>query len=162
MNNESLTAILRSVALLLTAAIAAPAWAADEETDNFQVTMTILDSCTVAADNLDFGSVNALGSAVDTDTTITVNCSVDTAYSVSLDQGLNGTRLMSDGSDTIDYDLYTSAARDSAWGVNVGTDTVDGTGLGSDQVITVYGRVPAQTTPAPAAYQDTVMATIAF
>ena len=85
-----------------------------------------------------------------------------TVYAVSLDQGTNVTRLMSGVSDTVDCELYTAALRSVAWGTNVGVDTVGGVGDGTDQTLTVYGRVPAQATPAPSTYTDSVMATIAF
>ena len=37
-----------------------------------------------------------------------------------------------------------------------------GSGSGNQQVITVYGQVPAQSTPAPGSYSDTITATISF
>ena len=131
-------------------------------TDSFQVSITIADDCTIDADDLDFGSHSAIPADVDVDSTITVNCSVGTNYAVSLDQGGNGTRLMSDGTNDVDYDLYTTALRNVPWGTNVGVDTVGGTGDGTDQVLTVYGRVPSQATPPPAQYTDSITATVAF
>ncbi len=131
-------------------------------TDNFLVTITIADNCTIAAQDLDFGTRTVLNANFDVNSIITVNCSVGTIYTVSLNQGVNGARLMSDGSATVDYELYTSALRVLAWGENVGVDTVSGTGNGANQDLTVYGRVPVQATPAPATYNDTITATIAF
>jgi spore coat protein U-like protein len=48
------------------------------------------------------------------------------------------------------------------WGITIGTDTVSATGNGAAQTHTVYGRVPAQTTPAPATYSDTVTVTVTY
>lgn len=143
-------------------AIWTPSAHAQTATDSFQVSVTILDSCSIVADDLDFGGQTELDSAVDVNTLVTVNCSVGTAYAVSLDQGVNGTRVMSDGSETVAYELYTSVLRTLAWGTDVGVDTVGGVGDGNDQVLTAYGRIPAQTTPGPATYTDTITATIAF
>ncbi len=140
----------------------APVALTQTATDSFQVSITIADACSISTEDLDFGSQSALSTNVDADSTITVNCSLGTVYTVSLDQGVNGTRLLSDGSDTVDYELYTSALRAVAWGTNVGVDTVGGIGDGTDQDLTVYGRVPTQATPAPATYIDTVTATVAF
>jgi len=153
-----------ALAIVLGPVLAAACLPASSQTatDTFQVSITIADDCTIAAGDLDFGSHVSLTSAIDVDSLITVNCSIGTAYSVSLDQGVNGTRLMSDGSDTVDYDLYTSALRLVAWGTNVGVDTVGGVGDATDQTLTVYGRVPTQTTPVPSVYVDSVMATVAF
>ncbi|WP_409528142.1 spore coat protein U domain-containing protein [Rhizobium sp.] len=39
---------------------------------------------------------------------------------------------------------------------------VTGTGTGSPQTLTVYGRVPAQNTPAPGTYSDTVVVTVSY
>lgn len=146
----------------LVLAISAPRAHAQTATDTFQVSVTILDSCSISADDLDFGSQTLLDSVLDVNTSITVNCSVGTAYAVSLNQGVNGSRLMSDGSETIAYNLYTTLSRTLAWGTSVGVDTVGGVGDGNDQVLTAYGRVAVQTTPGPATYTDTVTATIAF
>lgn len=151
-----------TVALGTLLAVVCPAALTQTATDAFQVSITIADDCTISANDLDFGSQASLAALVDADSIITVNCSVGTAFAVSLDQGANGTRLMSDGSDTVDYDLYTSALRVLAWGTNVGVDTVGGIGDGTDQDLTVYGRVPAQATPVPAPYVDTITATVAF
>lgn len=151
-----------SLALGSLLAAVCPAAQTQTVTDSFQVSITIADDCSISAQDLNFGSQAALTANVDVDSTITVNCSVGTAYTVSLDQGANVTRLMSDGSDTVDYELYTSALRTLAWGTNVGVDTVGGIGDGTDQDLTVYGRVPLQAAPAPATYVDTITATIAF
>ena len=48
------------------------------------------------------------------------------------------------------------------WGTTIGTDTVTGTGNGTAQAITVYGRVPPQTTPPAATYNDTVNVTVTY
>jgi spore coat protein U-like protein len=39
---------------------------------------------------------------------------------------------------------------------------VSATGNGADQTFTIYGRVPAQTTPAPGTYTDTVTVTVTY
>jgi spore coat protein U-like protein len=152
---------LRSLFIALLSAIALPAFA-QTATDSFQVSITIADDCSIAADNLNFGSETSLASLVDATSNITVTCSVGTAYTVSLDQGDNGTRFMSDGSDTVDYELYLDAGRTNAWGEDIGVDTVGGTGNGAAQILAVYGRVPAQATPDPATYTDQITATVAF
>ncbi len=151
-----------AAAIGLQFALVCPTALTQTATDSFQVSITIADDCTISAQDLSFGSQATLAANIDVDSIITVNCSVGTAYTVSLNQGVNGARLMSDGSDTVDYELYTSALRVLAWGTTVGVDTVGGTGDGTDQDLTVYSRVPVQATPAPATYTDTVTATIAF
>jgi spore coat protein U-like protein len=57
---------------------------------------------------------------------------------------------------------YTDSGRTIVWGNTVGTDTVSATGNGASQSYTVFGRVPAQTTPAPATYTDTITVTVTY
>jgi len=151
-----------AVALGLLLGLACPAAFTQTATDTFQVSITIADDCTISAQDLNFGSHVTLAALIDVDSIITVNCSIGTVYTVSLNQGVNGTRLMSDGTNTVDYELYTTALRVLAWGTTAGVDTVGGVGDGTDQDLTVYGRVPVQATPAPATFTDTVTATVAF
>jgi spore coat protein U-like protein len=69
---------------------------------------------------------------------------------------------MTGGGETIDYQMFKDAAYTENWGDTVSTDTVSGTGIGTEQSFTVYGRVPAQTTPATGTYTDTVTVTVTF
>ncbi len=66
------------------------------------------------------------------------------------------------GGATIGYTLYRDAARTQLWGTTTGADTFAGTGAGVAQSVTVYGRVPAQATPAPGVYADTVNVTVTY
>lgn len=68
---------------------------------------------------------------------------------------------MTGGGATVNYALYRDAGFTQNWGNTTGTDTTAGTGSGAVQTVTVYGQVPAQTTPA-AAYADTVAVTITY
>ena len=72
------------------------------------------------------------------------------------------TRQMTNGAATVSYALYSNAGMTTNWGNTVGTDTVGGTGSGNNQSYTVYGQVPAQTTPAPATYTDTIVVTVTY
>jgi spore coat protein U-like protein len=108
-----------------------------------------------------------LSANVDATTTFTVQCTNTTAYNVGLNAGSTTggtvtTRLMTSGSATVAYKMYSDSGRTTNWGNTVGTDTVTGTGNGATQTLTVYGRVIAQTTPAPATYTDTVTVTVTY
>jgi spore coat protein U-like protein len=48
------------------------------------------------------------------------------------------------------------------WGQTIGTDTVAATGNGAAQPFTVFGQVPAQTTPSPGLYTDTITVTVTY
>lgn len=139
--------------------------------NNFDVTATIIASCTITANNLAFGNYDPLAVA-DTDqtTTISVTCSNNAPYNIQLNGGSVAGNVAARTMDhdvtpanTLSYALFRDAGRTQNWGVTNGTDTVAGTGTGAAQVITVYGRITAgQTTPIVGAYTDTVTATIEY
>lgn len=133
------------------------------------VTMTINAGCTVAAGTVPFGSQSTLQSNIDQTGTVTVTCTNTTPYNIGFDNGANGasvtTRKMKGGASNtefVSYSLFTNSARTSNWGNTVGTDTVSGTGNGSAQAITVYGRVEPQSIGSPGAYSDAVNVTVTY
>ena len=102
---------------------------------------------------------------IDQSSTITVTCTTGAAYNVGLDGGGSGNinaRRMINGTNNVGYQLYSNSARTNVWGNTVGTDTVAGSGNGTSQTLTVYGRVPPQTTPVAAVYNDTVNVTVTY
>lgn len=138
----------------------------------FQVTASVAAQCKVTANDLAFGPVDPLGANVDINTTITVNCTKNSGYTVGLDAGTTtgtsiGTRLMANGANTMQYNLYTDVGRASVWGNSAGS-WVSGTGLGlgvaQAQTLTVYGRVPAgQTALAVGNYTEpTITVTVTY
>jgi len=136
-------------------------------TTTFNVSLTITASCTVSATALSFGSSGVIAASIDNTSTVTVTCTNTTPYNVGLDAGTATgatvtTRKMTSGGATVSYALYQNVGRTTNWGNTVGTDTVAGTGSGSAQAVTVYGRVPAQSTPAPGAYSDTITVTVTY
>jgi spore coat protein U-like protein len=137
-------------------------------TTTFPVTLTITASCVInSAGTLNFGSQGVLTSAVPATSTIQVQCTNTTPYNIGLDAGTATgatvtTRKMTNAGNTISYALYSNAGMTTNWGNTVGTDTVADTGNGAAQSHTVYGQVPAQTTPAAATYTDTITVTVTY
>jgi len=137
-------------------------------TATFQVRMTIQADCRiVSASDLDFGTSGVISANVDVNSTLNVQCTNTTPYNIGLNAGTGAgatvaARLMTLSGATIQYSLYTTAARATVWGETIGTDTVAAVGNGASQVYTIYGRVPPQTTPAPGLYTDTVTVTVTF
>ncbi|MGV7207950.1 spore coat U domain-containing protein [Oxalobacteraceae bacterium A2-2] len=144
---------------------------AASRTVNFDVTLKIIADCTIAANNLDFGQTQGvLASAVSVNTTLTVTCTSTTPYAVGLNAGTGtgsttSARYMSGttggNTSTVAYSLYQTAGATN-WGNAQGTDTKAGTGTGTAQALTVYGVVPAQSTPQPDTYKSTITATVYF
>jgi spore coat protein U-like protein len=178
-----LTRAKRIIALgfVLAAACGAPldgsiAQATQQQNSSFTVSVTIAASCTISATPLAFVSPGALTANVDQTSSISITCTNTTPYTVGLDNGVNfssGTRRMKDtgaGTTFVNYGLYTDSAHTNAWTTTTTTTTCTGgantcaigTGTGSNQPITVYGRIPPQTAPAPATFQDTVTATVTY
>ena len=137
-------------------------------TGTMSVSMTLQASCTLASSSaVALGTQGVLTANTDATGTLGVQCTTSTPYTVSLDAGAGTgatttTRKLTAGAATVDYALYRDSARTLVWGDTIGTNTVAGTGNGSSQSLTVYARVPAQSTPAPGSYSDAVNVTITY
>lgn len=133
---------------------------------SFTVTATILPSCSISTSPMGFGVYS--GAVLDATSAITLTCSNTTSYTVSLNQGLatsattSSRQMTRSSASTLNYTLSSDAARTANWGNNAGVDTVAGTGSGSAQTLTVYGRVPASQRVTPGSYADTIIATITY
>ena len=133
----------------------------------FTVQANHVGSCSVTANNLNFGTLSLLTANADASTTMSVTCTAGASYQVGLNGGLTGAtdptqRKMASGGDEITYGLYQDAGRATAWGGTLGLDTVAGVGTGTAQTLTVYGRIPPQTTPPAATYSDTIVVTVTY
>ena len=168
---------LRNVPLLACIAAAATSNIARAATDTtqFQVKITITESCdvhTVNATDIDFGTHvrSTTATPIDNQGALQLNCSRGTPYQIALDPGLNSSsptaaadnrRMTSVDGGVVPYGLYRDAARTQFWGRVIGTNTVGGTGTAAQQSIPVYGRVPA-TDVAAGVYLDTITATVTY
>lgn len=163
---------LKSVASIAAAIIGTSA-AATAHAGTVQTTMPVtalnISSCAVVALPLAFGSLTQIGgTAVDSQTTVTVTCTPGVGYNVGLDDGAHaagGTRQLQAviGSSVIPYTIYSDAARTTQWGTTIGSDTVARTATLLPAALTVYGRIPANTPLATAgAYTDLVTVTVTF
>jgi len=137
-------------------------------TFGFDVGATVINNCNISATNITFTSIGLLDTALTANGAITAQCTNGNAYKITLNGGANGTlndrkMMRSGGGATLGYELYTDTQFTTPWGDGtLGTSPATNTGTGDAQVISVYGRVPAQSTPAPGTYTDTVTATINF
>ena len=153
---------------LLMVLLASPA-GAGSTTAQFDVTITIQAGCELSTpDDLDFGTQSFLDiSNIDNTVDFSIRCTNSTPATISLDDGLGGgtvaLRTMELGASSVNYTLYTDNTYNQIWGDgNAGTFTRSYTGTGSTETLTIYGRVPTQTTPTPGAYSDTVTMTVTF
>ncbi|MEA2951050.1 MAG: hypothetical protein QOF19_3510 [Alphaproteobacteria bacterium] len=138
-------------------------------TTTFTTQINIQPTCIIgSAGNIDFGNQGVLSANVDQFSDIVVQCTATTTYNVGLNAGtgVGATvavrKLTSGGGATINYSLYSDGPHTTVWGNTVGTDTVPGLGDGTPKSHRVFGRVPPQTTPAPALYNDTITVTVTY
>ncbi len=141
------------------------------DTTTFTVTASVNDSCTVSATDLGFGNYDPhSGSDLDATSSVTAKCTNGTNYTVGLDAGTGSgattdNRLMtlSGGTETLSYGLYQDVDRTINWDDVGGTSPVTGTGDGTEQAHTVYGRIAAgQTSAVVGSYSDTITVTISY
>ncbi|WP_274426586.1 Csu type fimbrial protein [Chelativorans sp. YIM 93263] len=157
------------VGLLAMSAVMSETAFSQTATTQFNVQITINAECQInSANDLNFGASGMLDTAVAATTAIAVQCTSGTTYDVGLNEGTGAgatvaTRVMTGpGAETVTYSLYTDPAHTDVWGNTTGTDTVTGTGTGSEQIYTVYGQVPAQPTPTPGTYSDVITVTVTY
>ncbi len=157
-----------AVALALGTAGAAFAAPGDPAETDMNVSLTIVDECKSAvASDLDFGEHGVLDANVDVESTISFTCSTDLPFDVALDAGdgadaTTSARVMTSGTDTVGYQLFRVNDHTGNWGDEGGTDTLGGTGTGTSQDVTVYGRVPVQDAPPSGDYSDIVHVTVTY
>jgi spore coat protein U-like protein len=163
---------------ILTSTLAAAAVAAAGSasaatvTTTFGVTATVLKTCSVAANPLGFGNYTPGSGALAANTTVNVKCTKGTTFTVALNGGTTtgGTisqRLMSNGTDTLQYNLYTTAAFATLFGDGTTGNTMPGTGTGvaTAVALTVFGSLPDNATNqnvSTGAYSDTVNVTVTY
>lgn len=154
-----------SAAAVLVTGIAQAATA----TASFNVTLEIQAECLVnSATDLDFGVHGVLATNVDVTSTLTVQCTNTTLYTIALDVGTGvgasvaARRMTGPSLQTVAYALYRDASHLQLWGTTTGVNRQPGTGNGAAQAYTVYGRIPPQTTPGTGNYADIITATIEY
>lgn len=159
--------------MLAFTALGAGAATAATTTTTFQVTATVLATCSVSAAALNFGSYTPGAGALTANTALNVRCTNNTPFTVALNVGSTtggsmAQRLMADGANTLQYNLFTTVANTTVFGDGTGgsaTQTGTGTGLGSAVALTVYGQLPDTATnqdAAPGSYSDTITATVTY
>jgi len=127
-----------------------------------EVNTVVVDSCTLNANNINFGIYNLAGDLATTN--ISVKCTKGTPYVIGLDNGTSPNttfRKMLNGSKSLNYNLYIDASRQKAWGNNI-NNTLVGDGNGDTQLYTIYGKIlPDQNVPS-GDYSDIVHVSLSW
>lgn len=139
--------------------------------------------CTITTTPINFGVYDPITTTAPLDSTgtVRVQCSatdwlevlVGVNVSIALSQGSSGSyaarTLRQPPASTLQYNLYTTAARTTVWGNGTGgTGTVGGavggvfSGQPSPRSFTIFGRVPAGQDPNIGLHSDTITVTVTF
>jgi spore coat protein U-like protein len=134
-------------------------------TRTFTVTTVVSAACSISATALNFGTY--VGVQLDATANLFVTCTNTTPYYVNLGDGLNRDgnflpRASGPGGVLLSYTPFRDAARTLRWGNTYNSDGIAGTGNGSAQTLTVYGRVFAAQFVTPGTYTDTIIATVTY
>jgi len=156
-------------ALALAICLPAPALAATVS-GSLATSATVTANCTISTTPLAFGNVDSTSASnVDAAGGLSITCTNGSAWTASADVGSGSgasfaNRRMTSGANLLNYNIYTSAARTTVWGDGTAsTATIGGTGTGSAQAVTVYGRVAGgQSTVPIGSYLDTVSVTVTY
>ena len=133
-------------------------------------------ACSVNIDDVTFGTYDFLAGNLDAVSNVEVTCSalvigVNFNYTVEVDGGLSADmtdRYMSNGADSLHYNLYADAARTQVWGDGSSGTTVIVDGYAFDILIpvtrnySVYGRIPGGQLSPPGYYSDTLTVTVIY
>lgn len=138
----------------------------------FYASATVIKSCIVAANTLDFGVVDGLpaSTSISGQSVIGLTCSATTPFKVGLTSQNNSASTSGAGimkattagnTDSLPYQLYRDAARTQVWGNVNDTNTLNGTGTGQPQTLTVHGRIPGANVT-PDIYKDIVTVRVTY
>lgn len=136
---------------------------AQTATDTFEVRARVTKTCTVLANDLDFGVYNS-SQASRNSTSMTVTCTPQTSFAVEIGSGGSGNRgdrYMS-GPGTLRYGLF----KDGGYTQPTETSGSDFTGQSDPQGMPVtyqlYGQIVASQTVPAGNYIDTVTVTVTY
>lgn len=132
----------------------------------FTVSAIVPAACVASATDMNFGSHPNLNAIVDATSSLSVQCTKSTPFTVTLNGGLTGAvlpnlRKMTNNTNSISYGLYGDSARTYALGNTAGS-TLVGTGTGALQTRNIFGRIPVQPTPLPGLYTDTITMSVTY
>ncbi len=121
-------------------------------------------TCSLNVTGVNFGGYNVFSNvALDSAGNIGVSSDVSAEYTIALSKGGGSyeQRVMSSGAYSLNYNLYTDAARTGVWGDgNGGFAIVSGSGTSVNHV--VYGRIPARQNVTVGSYSDSIIVTLTF
>jgi spore coat protein U-like protein len=136
-------------------------------TATLSVTVLVVVRCEVTGGTLSFGSGRTSTAQVaDAIASITIVCNSPGNVPITLNLGDNAlvsqrrVRNTTNSSQTLNYDIYSDAARTQAIGSNQGPTVYANTNV--PLTVYLYGRMPAQSTPSVGTYTDNLQVTVTY
>jgi spore coat protein U-like protein len=119
--------------------------------------------------DINFGNVGELSNPVTATGSVTVRCTSNAGYTISMDGGISNSTdptqrwMVGTTPQTgVSYGLYQNSDYSLPWGNTPGLTKAD-IGSGSNQIFTVFGRTnPSTITPPADIYKDTVIVTVTY
>jgi spore coat protein U-like protein len=140
------------------------------QTDDFVVSITHENDCAINFSDVDHGPTPSLASGDNATGAGTITCTFNDGYSIAMNVGTGGgtyaSRTMTNGIDTLTFNLYRDAAHTEILGDGTsGTVLLSGNSTGGSTAdsLTFYSRVDAgQTALTEGTYSSTITATATF
>lgn len=141
------------------------------QTDDFVVSITLQNDCTITLNDINHGTVTTLAANNDAASVgDKITCSFADVYSIAFDVGTGGgtygTRTLANGANALNFNVYSDASHTQVWGDGSGgSAAVTGTSTGGNVAdpLTVYSRVFGPQTGKPeGTYSSTITATATF
>ena len=130
------------------------------DTSNLTSTVIVQTICTISSvTNLDFGTYDPTSATNDDDGVgdVTFRCTKNTAYDVYI----TGSRTMTDGTDTLNFEMYTDTPGGTVWPSSL--PGVSGTTADNSPITqNIYGRIPALQDVEAGTYNGTVVVTVEY
>jgi spore coat protein U-like protein len=128
-------------------------------TSNLTVSATVVSGCQISSvGNIGFGNYDPLSSTPnDAAGNIVFRCVKGTSYKTYI----TGTRIMTGGGNTLDFQLYSDSTRTTAFPDSNSSSSVTAPG-NSPITNNIYGRISPQQDVAPASYNATLVATVEY
>jgi len=163
-------------AMLLGTALSVPAYAGTGSA-NMAVTANIGMNCTISTTDIAFGAYDPIvanaSSDLDAAGSVTTTCTVGSAGSVIIGQGLGASEGSTDADpvrrmqgpgegDYLGYQVYSDSEHQNVW-TNYGDTGIAYSASGSAQVMLVYGSIDGGQTSVPqGSYSDTLVVTVNY
>jgi spore coat protein U-like protein len=140
-------------------------------TATLNVSATVVSNCLINTTPVNFGNYDGLAGPLNGAGAVSVTCTDTQPWEITLGEGANADtgslptapiRRMTDGTNFLDYGLYTDIGHATNWQNVTGAGMPSGTGNGLAQSTPVYGQIPGGQSVPVGAYTDSVVATVNY